>query len=62
MEREFIAHHIKEDNSGLEHLIALTLPKKYSEDYSKHSTGRSEVLDKALVAFEDAFRSTRRRL
>ena len=30
MEREFIAHHIKEDDSGLEHLIASMQPKKYS--------------------------------
>ena len=37
MEREFIAHHIKEDDSGLEHPIASKQPKKYSEDYSKHS-------------------------
>jgi hypothetical protein len=36
MEREFIAHHIKED-SGLEHLIASMQPRKYSEDYSKRS-------------------------
>ena len=36
MEREFIAHHIKED-SGLEHLIASMQLEKYSEDYSKHS-------------------------
>ena len=36
MEREFIAHHIKEE-SGLEHLIASMQPRKYSEDYSKHS-------------------------
>ena len=35
MEREFIAHHIKDD-SGLEHLIASMQPKKYLEDYSKH--------------------------
>ena len=36
MEREFIAHHIKED-LGLEHLIASMQPRKSSEDYSKHS-------------------------
>ena len=36
MEREFIAHHTKEDDLGLDHLIASTQPKKYSEDYSKH--------------------------
>ena len=36
MEREFIAHHIKED-SGLEHLIASMQSRKYLEDYSKHS-------------------------
>ena len=32
MEHEFIAHHIKEDDSGLEHLIASKQPKKYSKD------------------------------
>ena len=37
MEREFIAQHIKEDDLGLEHLIASLQPKKYSEDYLKHS-------------------------
>ena len=36
MEREFIAHHIKVDDSGLEHLIASIQSKKHSEDYSKH--------------------------
>jgi len=36
MEREFIAHHIKKDIRGLEHLIALMQPRKCSEDYSKH--------------------------
>ena len=36
MEREFIAHHIKED-SGLEHLIVSMQLMKYSEDYSMHS-------------------------
>ena len=33
----FFVHHIKDD-SGLEHLIASMQLKKYSEDYSKHST------------------------
>jgi hypothetical protein len=37
MEREFIAQHIKEDDSGLEHLIASLQLRKYSEDYLKHS-------------------------
>jgi hypothetical protein len=36
MESEFIAHHIKKDDSGLEHL-ALMQPRKYSQDRSKHS-------------------------
>ena len=36
MEHEFIGPYIKTD-SGLEHLIASMLPKKHSEDYSKHS-------------------------
>ena len=38
MEGEYIAHHIRRRNSGLEHLIASFQPKKYSEDYSKQST------------------------
>ena len=35
MEREFIAHHIKED-SGLEHLIASMQSREYLKDYSKY--------------------------
>ena len=46
MEREFIAHHIKED-PGLEHLVALMQPRKV--------LGRLlEALDEAL----ENFRST----
>ena len=37
MEHEYIAHHIRRRNSWLEHLIASMKPKKYSEDYLKHS-------------------------
>jgi hypothetical protein len=37
MEREYIAHHIRRKNSGLEHLIASMQPRKYSKDYSKRS-------------------------
>ena len=37
MEREYIAHHIRRRNSGLEHLIASMQPGKYSEDYSRRS-------------------------
>ena len=37
MGREYIAHHIRRRNLGLEHLIASMQPKKHSEDYSKHS-------------------------
>jgi len=37
MEREYIAHHIRRRNSGLEHLIASMQPEKHSEDYSKRS-------------------------
>ena len=37
MEREYIAHYIRRNNSGLEHLIASTQPRKYSEDHSKRS-------------------------
>ena len=36
MEREYIAHHIRRRDSGLEHLIASFQPKKFSEDYPKH--------------------------
>jgi hypothetical protein len=37
MECEYIAHHIRRRNSGLEHLIASMQPGKYSEDYSRSS-------------------------
>ena len=37
MEREYIAHHIRRRNSGLEHLIASMQLGKYSKDYSRHS-------------------------
>ena len=57
MEREFIAHHIKEDDSGLEHLIASRQPRKYLKEYSKHSTEHWRILE-ALKVLEDAFRST----
>ena len=58
MEREFITHHIKED-SGLEHLIASMQPRKYSEDYSKHSMEHWRILE-ALEALGNIFRSARR--
>jgi len=37
MERKYIAHHIRRNDSGLEHLIASIQPKKYSKDYPKRS-------------------------
>ena len=37
MEGEYIAHHIRRRNSGLEHLIALLQPTKHSNDCTKHS-------------------------
>ena len=37
MEREYITHHIRRRNSGLEHLIASVQPGKYSKDYSRCS-------------------------
>ena len=37
MEREYIAHHIRRRNSGLEQLIASMQSGKYSEDYLRHS-------------------------
>ena len=60
MEREFITHHIKED-SGLEHLIDSMQPRKYSEDYSKHSMDfRIEWWSpKVVEALGNIFRSTR---
>ena len=57
MEREFIAHHIKEDDSELEHLIASMQPKKYLKKYLKHSTEHWRILE-ALEVLEDVFRST----
>ena len=52
MEREFVAHHIKEDDSGLEHLIASMQPKKYSKDYSKHSKEHWKISE-ALEVLEE---------
>jgi len=52
MEREFIAHHIKEDNSGLEHLTASMQPEVLGRSF--------EALDGALEVLKDDFRSTRR--
>ena len=57
MEREFIAHHIKEDDSELEHLIASMQPKRYLKKYLKHSTEHWRILE-ALEVLEDVFRST----
>ena len=37
MESEYIAHHIRRKDSGLEHLIASMPPRKYSKDYPKRS-------------------------
>ena len=51
MEREFIAHHIKED-SGLEHLTA-----SMQSEVLRRSL---EALDGAPKLLEDDFRSTRR--
>jgi len=57
MEREYIAHHIKRKNSGLEHLIASIQPRKYSEDYPKRSTDSKpeqwipEALDECLQKY-----------
>ena len=41
MEREFTAHHLKDVNSGLDHLIASVQSRKYSKDYLKYSTDDS---------------------
>jgi len=57
MEREFITHHIKEVDSGLEHLIASMQPRKYSKDYSKHSMEHWRIPE-ALEVHEDSFGST----
>jgi hypothetical protein len=57
IEREFITHHIKEDDSGLEHLIASMQPRKYSKNYSKHSMEHWWIPE-ALEVLEESFRST----
>jgi len=57
MEREFIAHHTKEDDSGLEHLIASIQPRKYMKHYSKHSKEHWRIQE-AIEVLKDAFRST----
>jgi len=57
MEHEFITHHVKEDDSGLKHLIASMQPRKYSKDYSKHSMEHWRIPE-ALEVLEDSFRST----
>ena len=38
MEHKYVAYHVRRRDSGLEHFIASFQPKKYSDDYSKHST------------------------
>ena len=55
MEREYIAHYIRRRDSGLEHLIASMQPRKYSQDYSKHSKD-----SKPEQWTPDALKSTRR--
>ena len=57
MERKFIAHHTKEDDSGLEHLIASIQPRKYMKHYSKHSKEHWRIQE-AIEVLKDAFRST----
>ena len=58
MEREFIAHHIRE-GSELEHLIASMQPRKHSEDYSKQSMEHWRIPE-TFEALGNVFRSTRR--
>ena len=59
MERESTTHHIKEDLE-LEHLIASTQSRKYSEVNSKYSKDSriAEWRLEAIEALDDAFRST----
>ena len=57
MEREYIAHHIRKRDSGLEHLIASMQPEKYSKDHSKHSRDC-----KPELWIIEALESTRRHL
>ena len=59
MEREFIAHHIKEDFRGLS-TSQPRCSRKYSEDHLKHSTEHSkyskmtlEVLAPAVLGYEE---------
>ena len=37
MESEYFEHHIRRNDSGLEHLIASIPPRKYLKDYPKRS-------------------------
>ena len=57
MEREYVAHHIRKRDSGLEHLIASMQPEKYSKDHSKHSRD-----SKPELWILEALESTRRHL
>ena len=57
MEREYVAHHIRKRDSGLEHLIASMQPEKYSKDHSKHSRD-----SKPELRIPEALESTRRHL
>ena len=54
MECEYVVYHVRRRDSGLEHLIASFQPKKYSKDYSKHSTD-----SKPEAWVPEALRSTR---
>ena len=44
---------MKEEDSGLEHLIVSMQPRKYSEDYSKHPMEFQIDIPKAVEVLED---------
>ena len=50
---------MKEEDSGLEHLIVSMQPRKYSEDYSKHPMEFQIDIPKAVEVLEDVSRTTR---
>ena len=68
MEREYIAHHIRRKNSGLEHLIASMQPRKYSKDYSRRSKDSEseqwipEALESTRWTSSEVLRACRTRL
>ena len=57
IEHEYIAHHIRRRDSGLEHLIASMQPEKYSKNHSRRPRD-----SKPEQRIPEALESTRRHL